>query len=124
VSVNGGPPRVQLNSGSFTLPGANGTELAGKQLTLGIRAEAIRVHTDETPGRVRARVLVVEPLGSHNLLTVRIGDDLLKVAAPPDMVPAPESDVWLELDAARIRWMDRESGHAVSVVSPELAPDR
>ena len=114
VSVNGGPPVVQLNGGSFTLTGADGAGLAGKQLTLGIRAEAIRVHTDATEGCVPAKVIVVEPLGSHNLLTVRIGEDLLKVATPPDLFPAPDSDVWLELDPARIRWMDRESGHAVA----------
>ena len=115
VSANGGPPVVQLNGGSFTLTGRDGAALAGKQLTLGIRAEAIRVHMDATQGRVRARVLVVEPLGSHNLLTVRIGEDLLKVVDAARPLPAPDSDVWLELDPARIRWMDRESGHAVAV---------
>ena len=69
-----------------------------------------------------AKVIVVEPLGSHNLLTVRIGDDMLKVATPPDLFPAPDSDVWLELDPARIRWMDRESGHAVTVADGAGAP--
>ena len=126
VSVNGGPPVVQLNGGSFRLTGADGAGLAGKRLTLGIRAEAIRVHTDATEGCVPAKVLVVEPLGSHNLLTVRIGEDVLKVATPPDLFPSPDSDVWLELDPGRIRWMDRDSGHAVTpvdgtAVQPEVA---
>jgi multiple sugar transport system ATP-binding protein len=126
VSVNGGPPVVQLNGGSFRLTGADGAGLAGKRLTLGIRAEAIRVHTDPTEGCVPAKVLVVEPLGSHNLLTIRIGEDLLKVATPPDLFPSPDSDVWLELDPGRIRWMDRDSGHAVTpvdgtAVQPEVA---
>src|SRR4051794_6418856 len=95
VSVNGGPPVVQLNGGSFRLVGHDAGALAGKQLTLGIRAEAIRVHMDATEGSVPAKVLVVEPLGSHNLLTVRIGEDLLKVATTPDLFPLPDSDVWL-----------------------------
>jgi multiple sugar transport system ATP-binding protein len=59
-------------------------------------------------------VLVLEPLGSHNLLTLRVGEDLLKVSTPPDLFPAPDSEVWLELDPARIRWMDRDSGQAVA----------
>jgi multiple sugar transport system ATP-binding protein len=126
VSVNGGSPVVQLSGGSFTLTGGDGTALAGRELTLGIRAEAIRVHTDATQGGVPAKVIVVEPLGSHNLLTVRIGEDVVKVATPPDMFPAPDSDVWLELDPARIRWMDRESGDAVTLTDgaeaqPEVA---
>jgi multiple sugar transport system ATP-binding protein len=113
VHVNGGAPEVRLKGGSFTL--ANGTAaLAGRQLVLGIRAEAIRVERTPHDGLVRASVMVVEPLGSHNLLTARIGDDLVKVSTPPDVFPAAESDVWLALDPARIRWMDRETGEAIS----------
>ena len=49
-----------------------------------------------------------------------------KVATPPDLFPSPDSDVWLELDPGRIRWMDRDSGHAVTpvdgtAVQPEVA---
>src|SRR3954471_17450839 len=42
VRTNGGPPVVQLRGGSFPLAGHDAGALAGKQLTLGIRAEAIR----------------------------------------------------------------------------------
>jgi multiple sugar transport system ATP-binding protein len=122
VNVNGGPPVVQLNGGTFPLAGGDAGALAGKQLTLGIRAEAIRVHMDATEGSVPAKVIVVEPLGSHNLLTVRIGEDMLKVATTPDLFPLPDSDVWLELDPARIRWMDRQSGHAVALTDGRVAP--
>jgi multiple sugar transport system ATP-binding protein len=121
VHVNSGPPVVQLSGGSFALAG-DGAALAGKPLTLGIRAEAIRVHTEATQGRVPAQVVVLEPLGSHNLLTVKVGDDLLKVSTAPNLFPAPDSEVWLELDPARIRWMDRHSGHAVTAVDGAVQP--
>jgi multiple sugar transport system ATP-binding protein len=112
LHLNGGPPEVRLKGGSFTL--ANGAaSLAGRPLVLGIRAEAIRVERTAHDGLVRATVMVVEPLGSHNLLTVRLGEDLVKVSTPPDVFPPPESDVWLALDPARIRWMDRETGEAI-----------
>jgi multiple sugar transport system ATP-binding protein len=117
VHQNGGAPVVRLNGGSFPLAGVDGRGLAGRLLTLGIRAEAIQVRSAEVDGLVRARVVVVEPLGSHNLLTVRVGDDLLKVSTPPDLSPAPDSDVWLALDPARIRWMDRETGDAVAATT-------
>ena len=107
---------MRLKGGSFTL--ANGTAaLAGRALVLGIRAEAIRVEQAPRDGLVRATVVVVEPLGSHNLLTVRLGDDLLKVSTQPDVFPPPDSDVWLALDPARIRWMDRETGEAISTAA-------
>src|SRR4051794_40098160 len=60
VRTNGGPPIVQLNGGSFPLASGDAAALAGKQLTLGIRAEAIRVQTDATEGSVPAKVIVVE----------------------------------------------------------------
>jgi multiple sugar transport system ATP-binding protein len=56
---------------------------------------------------------VLEPLGSHNLLTVRSGNDTLKVAARADLFPAPDSDVWLGIEPDRVRWMDRESRAAL-----------
>jgi multiple sugar transport system ATP-binding protein len=122
VNVNGGPPLVRLSGGSFPLADHDGSALAGRQLTLGIRAEAIRVKMDATAGSVAATVIVVEPLGSHNLLTVRIGEEKLKVSTPPDLFPLPDSEVWLELDPARIRWMDRESGDAVALTDGLVAP--
>jgi multiple sugar transport system ATP-binding protein len=116
VRLNGGAPEVRLKGGSFTL--ADGSAgLAGRALVLGIRAEAIRVERTPMDGLVRATVVVVEPLGSHNLLTVRLGDDLLKVSTPPDVFPPMESDVWLSLDPGRIRWMDRETGEAISTAA-------
>jgi multiple sugar transport system ATP-binding protein len=112
VHANGGPATVKLNGGSFTFAG-NAGELSGRPLTLGIRAEAIVVETAPRDGLVPAEVVVVEPLGSHNLLTVRLGDTLVKVSTQPHVFPAAGSDIWLLLDPARIRWMDRETGHAV-----------
>jgi multiple sugar transport system ATP-binding protein len=112
VHANGGPATVKLNGGSFTFAG-NAGELSGRPLTLGIRAEAIVVETAPRDGLVPAAVVVVEPLGSHNLLTVRLGDTLVKVSTQPHVFPAAGSDIWLLLDPARIRWMDRETGHAV-----------
>jgi len=67
-------------------------------------------------------VIVVEPLGSHNLLTVKTGDDLLKVSTPPHLFPEPDSSIWLRLEPERIRWMDSETGHAIQLADPAAAP--
>jgi multiple sugar transport system ATP-binding protein len=58
-------------------------------------------------------VLVVEPLGSQNLLTVKIGEDLVKVSTHPDFQAAPDTDVWLRFPADKIRWMDPETGEGL-----------
>jgi multiple sugar transport system ATP-binding protein len=111
--TNGDAPAARLGGGTLPL-GAGAASLAGRKLVLGIRAESIQVATAPVDGAIRATVVVVEPLGSHNLLTVRSGDDMLKVSAPPDLFPAPDSDVWLLITPERIRWMDAETGTALA----------
>src|SRR4029453_13054972 len=94
VSTNGNAAVAKVSGGSFGLP-AETAALAGHNLLLGIRAEAIGVETLPADSLVRATVVVLEPLGSHNLLTVRCGEDTLKVSIQPELFPQPESDVWL-----------------------------
>jgi len=122
VSTNGNTSIARVSGGTFELPGETAA-LAGHNLLLGIRAEAIGVETASADGLVRATVVVLEPLGSHNLLTVRCGEDTLKVSIPPELFPQPESDVWLRLEPARIRWMDRDTGTAIHAGTEEFATD-
>jgi multiple sugar transport system ATP-binding protein len=84
-------------------------EYHGKQITLGIRAENMETLSTPAENAIRVRVLVVEPLGSQNLLTVNIGSDTVKVATHPTFEIAPDEDVWLRFPADKIRWVDRDS---------------
>ncbi|MGH9243105.1 MAG: ABC transporter ATP-binding protein [Acidimicrobiales bacterium] len=113
VVANADSPEVRLSGGSFPYAGSDVDSFAGRPLTLGIRAENIEVQKEPGPGLVQATVLVLEPLGSHNLLTVLSGDDTLKVAARADLFPPPDSDVWLRIEPERVRWMDRETRNAI-----------
>jgi multiple sugar transport system ATP-binding protein len=122
VSNTGATAIVNVSGGSFPFPG-DPAVLAGHNLLLGIRAESIGVETAPGDGLVRASVVVLEPLGSHNLLTVRSGEDMLKVAVSPELFPQPNSDVWLRLEPTRIRWMDRDSGVAIQTGVEELATE-
>jgi multiple sugar transport system ATP-binding protein len=119
---DGGPPVARLSGGEIQL-GDGFRRLGGRSLTLGIRAESVRVEPEDGTGAIRASVVVVEPLGSHNLLTVRSGGDTLKVSAPPDVLPAPGSDVWLRIDPGHIRWMHPVSGQAFDPERDEPSPE-
>jgi len=112
IAADGAGPVVNLSGGSFA-GGPSAAPLAGRKLILGIRAESIVVEPEHHEGLIEAKVVVVEPLGSHNLLTVKSGDDVLKVSASPRLFPEPDSSVWLRLEPNRIRWMDPETGGAV-----------
>jgi multiple sugar transport system ATP-binding protein len=122
ISRNGSVPLVNVSGGSFPLDDASVRALAGRRLVLGIRAEAIVVEPAQREGLIEATVIVVEPLGSHNLLTVKTGDDLLKVSTPPHLFPEPDSSIWLRLEPRRIRWMDGETGSAIPRTDPAAVP--
>jgi multiple sugar transport system ATP-binding protein len=105
---------VKVKIGDFTLEPAPAiqpliTPFEGGQITLGIRAENMETLSSPAEDAIQVRVLVVEPLGSQNLLTVNIGSDTVKVATHPTFEIAPDEDVWLRFPADKIRWVDRES---------------
>jgi multiple sugar transport system ATP-binding protein len=121
ISPNGATgPVVKLSGGSFSV-GSGAAPLTGRKLVLGIRAESIVVEQHAGDGLIEATVVVVEPLGSHNLLTVRSGEDMLKVSTSPRLFPEPDSSVWLRLEPSRIRWMDPETGQAVTAAGEAAA---
>jgi len=122
VSSSDGAATVKVSGGSFEFP-SDVAALAGHDLVLGIRAESIGVETAQGEGLVRAKVIVLEPLGSHNLLTVRCGEDTLKVSVNANLFPLADSDVWLRLEPARIRWMDRDTGTVIHSGAEELATE-
>ena len=123
VALDDGRPVARLGGGAVPLR-EDARAHVGREVVLGIRAESIEVETQPADGAVAATVVVVEPLGSHNLLTVRAGDNLVKVSVRPDLFPAPESELWLRIAPDRIRWMDSDGGGALGEEAEDLARSR
>src|SRR5438093_5251609 len=84
-------------------------DLEGREIVLGVRAEHITIGADGVP----ARVMVVEPLGSHALVTALVGKTAVKVQAPIDVGVRPDQAINLRFDEATVRWMDAATGTAV-----------
>ena len=82
----------------------------GSEIVIGIRAENMETLNQPADDALKVQVLVVEPLGSQNLLTIKIGDDTVKVSTHPTFDVAADRDVWLRFPADKIRWIDRKSG--------------
>ncbi len=89
----------------------------GKSIVVGIRAENMETLAAPADDALKVSVLVVEPLGSQNLLTVKIGANTVKVSTHPSFEVAPDQHIWLRFPADKIRWIDRDSGR---VLYPEL----
>jgi multiple sugar transport system ATP-binding protein len=87
----------------------------GQSVIIGIRAENIEAFTEPTPDAMKVQVLVVEPLGSQNLLTIKIGESIVKVATHPDFPAAPDKDIWLRFPIEKVRWINRDSQKALAL---------
>jgi multiple sugar transport system ATP-binding protein len=116
VAGGDGSLRVEVAGTVLALPPraypAGGTPA---QVTIGIRPEHIAVEFSAVPAAVPARVSVLEPIGSHQLLTAQVGAEIVKVAVPPEFSAEPGRAVWLRFDPARVRLMDPATGQAIAV---------
>ncbi|MCX7838657.1 MAG: ABC transporter ATP-binding protein [Anaerolineae bacterium] len=116
VRVNGRGTNVVVGEAHIAPASSIAPALAaknGQPILLGIRPENLALASSPQPNTIRARVLVVEPLGSHKLLTMQVGDEIAKVSVAPDERVAPNDDVWLHFDPEKIRWMDASTGEAI-----------
>ncbi len=111
--------RIQVNIGDFHLSPSNEMQdtlrvYEGKTIFVGLRAENMEALAQPAPDALKVRVDVVEPLGANNLLTIRIGGDVLKVSTHPDFPATMGGDLWIRFPIQKIRWMDAETGRALT----------
>jgi multiple sugar transport system ATP-binding protein len=108
---DGASAAVEVQGARIALPRV--PQATDGSVVVGIRPEHIAVQPAPSPDGVRARVVVLEPLGPQTLLTVRAGTETLKVTAPVEFHAEPGAEVWLRFDPARIRLMDARTGDAL-----------
>lgn len=123
IVANGAAKSVKAMIGDFEITPSDEmapilVPYAGNSIVVGIRAENMEAVKQPSDDALGVRVIVVEPLGSQNLLTVRIGDDIVKIATHPTFNVAADDDIWLRFPVDKIRWVDPASGKALY---PELA---
>lgn len=87
---------------------------AGRALVLGARPEDVAVSTDAPGGWLPAEVYVVEPLGSENIIDLKVGEQIIRAKTPPTFKPAMGATVHFAIDQARMHLFDRETERALS----------
>ncbi len=121
VAESAGEVLVTLGEGgaALALPPARSARfraLAGREVTLGIRPEDIRLaRAAESDQALEAKIVVVEPLGAETLLTLaaRGGEFVARVA--PDASLAPQAPVQAWIDMTKVHVFDPGSGDALVV---------
>jgi multiple sugar transport system ATP-binding protein len=91
-------------------------------LLLGIRAENVTVHAGGTSGDLKAVVDLVEPLGAEQLVTLRLGEEILVTSVPADVRIDVDETVGLSLDLSRASFFDAGSQARIPTPSEDIRP--
>jgi multiple sugar transport system ATP-binding protein len=85
---------------------------SGDAITLGVRPEELE---PAPPGEgFEANVVVAEPLGPHVLLTLAYDGQQVRYTAPPTSTARPGDVLTLRPTPAGLRWLDADTGRALS----------
>jgi len=93
------------------------TALPEGELLVGIRAENIQASTSAKEGALKAETVVVEPLGSHNLVTATVEGQVVKVVARNDFFVESGMPIWLEPESDKLRWLRAADGKSLAGIS-------
>jgi multiple sugar transport system ATP-binding protein len=120
VTVMDGDGRITArNAGlEIEMPAQHAARLkghVGRQLTLGIRPEDLRVASDADPAGLTfpSKVEVVEQLGSEILLDVRVGDDTMVAAVDPTVRAKVSEQLRLAVNPERLHFFDAKTEAAI-----------
>jgi multiple sugar transport system ATP-binding protein len=110
-----GSARVEIGRQVLTAP--DGAVQTGEVL-MGIRAENVQASLaapSDGTGVLRAETIVVEPLGSHLLVTATVEGQVVKVVTRIDFPVRPGMPIWLVPEPDKLRWLRAEDGVALGV---------
>jgi multiple sugar transport system ATP-binding protein len=89
-----------------------------RQVTLGIRPEAIRQSPKATEGSVPASVYVTEPLGHNVIVDIRFADQIIRARGDRDddrlANLQPDDPISIRFDEAQVHIFDRVTGQRLA----------
>ncbi len=109
---------IQLQHPSFTMALSDKQaaiireQAKDPKVILGMRPEEVVITETQTPGSVKARVMITEPLGGDVLVDVALGDTKLLVKAKPQFQAGMGADCYLTFDSNRWHLFAEDSGIA------------
>jgi multiple sugar transport system ATP-binding protein len=122
VAEDGGRARVKvggLDSG-FDFPATLANKLSDAraengQLTLGVRPEGVLVSRDQRDGYMPVTAHIIEPLGSHDVVDLKVGSQMLRARTKSGFVPGPGEPVWARIDPAQAHFFNTATGLSLGV---------
>ncbi|AZO45451.1 MULTISPECIES: ABC transporter ATP-binding protein [unclassified Mesorhizobium] len=88
---------------------------AGGQLALGIRPEGVLIRRDAADGFLPVETQIVEPLGSFDIVDLKVGSKMLRARTKSGFVSGPGEKVFARIDPAQAHFFDTASGKSLGV---------
>lgn len=112
VQVEANSVRLNGADSSFSFPDDTLAHVRGTKadLALGARPEAVLLEHQQTEGFVEVQTTNIEPLGSHDIVDVRLGDTVLRARTASGFVSGEGQRVWARLDPAQAHFFDTATG--------------
>jgi multiple sugar transport system ATP-binding protein len=121
VSQEGGAVRVSIDEAGegFAFPSELLTNLNGHtrtgDLALGIRPEGVLLSHEPHDGYLPVEAHIIEPLGSHDIVDLKVGERMLRARTPAGFVPGPGRRVHARIDPGQAHFFDTRSGRSLGV---------
>jgi multiple sugar transport system ATP-binding protein len=114
LAGNGGGATVMMGgaAGGFVFPEGSLGDVAGRQadISLGIRPEAVFLSHEQSDGYIEVASTNIEPLGSHDIVDVQVGSEVLRARTESGFVAGEGQKVWVNLDPSQAHFFDRSNG--------------
>ena len=98
---------------SRDLPAAMRPAGTERRVVLGVRPEDVLLSDVPGPGRLAGKVFVAEPLGPDVLVTVTVGEQLIKARVPAPFQIRPDGTVYLDFADHKLHLFAEADGRAL-----------
>ncbi|MDB5551296.1 MAG: transporter ATP-binding protein [Rhizobium sp.] len=122
VVDEGGQLSAKLRGASqgFALPSAFSDILSAAKaengnLSLGVRPEGVLVSREARDGFIPVEAHIIEPLGSHDIVDLKLGEQMLRARTKSGFVPRPGTTVWARIDPAQAHFFNTATGMSLGI---------
>jgi multiple sugar transport system ATP-binding protein len=122
VTDGSGPTRVGIGgvAQGFDFPAALGNRLSDARgengnLTIGVRPEGVLVSREQREGYIPVKAHIIEPLGSHDIVDLSVGDQMLRARTKSGFVPGAGEPVWARIDPTQAHFFNTATGLSLGI---------
>ena len=122
VKEDAGHARIDLKgaSTSFDFPPELANRLSAARgengnLTLGVRPEGVIVAREASDGFMPVEAHIIEPLGSHDIVDLKVGEQMLRARTKSGFVPRAGQTVWARIDPAQAHFFNTATGSSLGI---------